>query len=231
VNSETEDDEPEVESEWSEEDTRAAYDNWKNRKKLKRKRAAAETVRICQQKKSKAAAATSVVGRKLPSKSNRQNAHDIAFDTNGVAGDAEDTTYLDDPIPEYVLSRQKHLKKLHEAGLRYPPDFDGIEFSDSDTEYKPQLDKVIKPQRGKKSIKLSESGGTIPAPIAQWLRGYQVEGVEFLHERFVKQTGAILGDDMGLGKTIQVIAFLTAAFGKTATKRDSKRLRKIRRDD
>jgi SNF2 family DNA or RNA helicase len=231
VNSETEDDEPEVESEWSEEDTRAAYDNWKNRKKLKRKRAAAETVRIRQQKKSKAAAATSVVGRKLPSKSNRQNAHDIAFDTNGVAGDAEDTTYLDDPIPEYVLSRQKHLKKLHEAGLRYPPDFDGIEFSDSDTEDKPQLDKVIKPQRGKKSIKLSESGGIIPAPIAQWLRDYQVEGVEFLHERFVKQTGAILGDDMGLGKTIQVIAFLTAAFGKTATKRDSKRLRKIRRDD
>jgi superfamily II DNA or RNA helicase len=34
---------------------------------------------------------------------------------------------------------------------------------------------------------------------------------------------------MGLGKTIQVIAFLTAAFGKTGTKRDAKRMRKIRR--
>lgn len=77
---------------------------------------------------------------------------------------------------------------------------------------------------------MRETGGVIPAPIAQWLRDYQVEGVEFLHERFVKQTGAILGDDMGLGKTIQVIAFLTAAFGKTATKRDAKCMRKIRRE-
>ncbi|MCF3243882.1 SNF2-related protein, partial [Escherichia coli] len=74
-----------------------------------------------------------------------------------------------------------------------------------------------------------ESGGVIPAPIAQWLRDYQVEGVQFLHERFVKQTGAILGDDMGLGKTIQVIAFLTAAFGKRATNHDAKCMRKIRR--
>jgi SNF2 family DNA or RNA helicase len=56
-----------------------------------------------------------------------------------------------------------------------------------------------------------------------------VEGVQFLHERFVKQTGAILGDDMGLGKTIQVIAFLTVAFGKTATNHDAKRMRKVRR--
>ncbi|KAJ4368624.1 hypothetical protein N0V86_009531 [Didymella sp. IMI 355093] len=226
---ETEDEEPDVESEWSEEDTRAAYENWKNRKTLKRKRAAAETVRIRQQKKSKAAAATSIVGRKPPPKSKQQNARDIAFSTDSVAGDADDATYLDDPIPEYVTSRQKTLKKLHEAGLRYPPSYEDIEFSDSETEDKPQLDKAVKPQRGKLKIKLHESGGVIPAPIAQWLRDYQVDGVRFLHERFVKQTGAILGDDMGLGKTIQVIAFLTAAFGKTATRPDSKCMRKIRR--
>lgn len=76
---------------------------------------------------------------------------------------------------------------------------------------------------------MRESGGIIPAPIAQWLRDYQIDGVDFLHERFIRQTGAILGDDMGLGKTIQVIAFLTAAFGKTGTKRDAKFMRKIRR--
>lgn len=34
---------------------------------------------------------------------------------------------------------------------------------------------------------------------------------------------------MGLGKTVQVIAFLTAAFGKTGDERDSKRMRKMRR--
>ncbi|KAF3045351.1 hypothetical protein E8E11_007679 [Didymella keratinophila] len=227
----TEDDEPEAESEWSEEDTRAAYENWKNRKTLKRKRAAAETVRIRQQKKSKAAAATSIVGRKPPPKSKQQNARNIAFSTDSVAGDVEDATYLDDPIPEYVASRQKTLKKLHEGGLRYPPSYEDVTFSDSDTETeeKPQLDQAIKPQRPKKAIRIRDSAGVIPAPIAQWLRDYQVSGVQFLHERFVKQTGAILGDDMGLGKTIQVIAFLTAAFGKTGTAQDAKRMRKMRR--
>ncbi|KAL1644855.1 hypothetical protein SLS61_008536 [Didymella pomorum] len=229
--SETEDDEPEVESEWSEEDTRAAYENWKKRKTLKRKRAAAETVRIRQQKKSKAAAATSIVGRKLPPKSKQQNARDKAFSTDSVAGDADDATYLDNPIPEYVTSRQQMLKKLHEGGLRYPPRCEDIFFSDSDTkaEEKPQLDQAIKPQRPRKAIRLRDSAGVIPPPIAQWLRDYQVSGVQFLHERFVKQTGAILGDDMGLGKTIQVIAFLTAAFGKTGTAHDAKRMRKMRR--
>lgn len=35
----------------------------------------------------------------------------------------------------------------------------------------------------------------------------------------------------GLGKTVQVIAFLTAAFGKTGDERDAKRMRKMRRAD
>ena len=34
---------------------------------------------------------------------------------------------------------------------------------------------------------------------------------------------------MGLGKTVQVLAFLTAAFGKTGDERDKKRMRKMRR--
>ena len=53
------------------------------------------------------------------------------------------------------------------------------------------------------------SAGVIPAPIAQYLRDYQVAGVKFLHRLFVYQRGGILGDDMGLGKTVQVAAFLT----------------------
>lgn len=125
--------------------------------------------------------------------------------------------------------RKGQLKKLHEAGLRYPPSYEDIDLSDSEQEEKPVLDRAVKTQRPKKDIKLQESRAIIPAPIAQWLRDYQVEGVQFLHERFVKQTGSILGDDMGLGKTIQVIAFLTVAFGKKGTKQDAKCMRKIRR--
>lgn len=71
--------------------------------------------------------------------------------------------------------------------------------------------------------------GAIPAPIAQWLRDYQVEGACFLHNLFNHQTGGILGDDMGLGKTVQVIAFLTAAFGKSGLDHDAARMRTMRR--
>ncbi|CAA9960837.1 DNA repair and recombination protein [Pyrenophora teres f. maculata] len=218
-----------VESEWSDEDTRAVYQSWKERKTLKRKRVAAETNRIRAEKKSKVKAAASVVGRKPPPK-RRHGEGPTGFSTDSVAEDKNPApAYLDDPIPDYVVSRQESLKKLHEAGLRYPPSYEDVDFSDSETREKPKLDKAITPQREKKDIKLRESHGVIPAPIAQWLRDYQVEGVQFLHEKFVKQTGAILGDDMGLGKTIQVIAFLTAAFGKTGTERDAKCMRKIRR--
>lgn len=189
---------------------------------------AGETNRIRAQNKSRAAAATSIVGRK-PSRRKAGREKEI-FSTDSAVDDLDATsTYLDDPIPEYIEVRKGELKKLHNAGLRYPPDFEDIDFSDSDSEEKPILDKAIKTQRPKKDINLPDTGGIVPAPIAQWLRDYQVEGVQFLHERFVKQTGAILGDDMGLGKTIQVIAFLTAAFGKSGTKRDFKCMRKIRR--
>lgn len=221
------DEQPESEgfSDWSDDDGKAAYDAFKNRHTAKRKRAAAETSRLRAKKKSRTAAATSIVGRKpLKRKTETERA---AFSTDTAGDDPE--TYLDEPIPEYIEARKDKLKRLHEAGLRFPPSYEDIQFSDSETEEKPVLDKAIKTSRAKKGVKLPETGATIPAPIAQWLRGYQIEGVEFLHERFVKQTGAILGDDMGLGKTIQVIAFLTAAFGKTGRKRDAKCMRKIRR--
>lgn len=50
----------------------------------------------------------------------------------------------------------------------------------------------------------------VPASIAQYLRGYQRDGVRFLFQRFSAGEGGILGDDMGLGKTIQAIAFVSA---------------------
>ncbi|KAF2653514.1 hypothetical protein K491DRAFT_694687 [Lophiostoma macrostomum CBS 122681] len=227
--SETEDEEqhPGSESEWSEDDPTAAYREFKERKTLKRKRVAAETKRIRSENKSRAEAATSIVGRKPPPKKRTRqvNAFENTSDTDHNSGQE---TYLDEPIPDYVEKRKQKLKRLHEAGLRYPPCYDDIDMSKTMHEERPILHPDIKTQRSKKDIKLHETGGIIPAPIAQWLRDYQVTGVQFLHERFVHQTGAILGDDMGLGKTIQVIAFLTAAFGKKGMNGDEHLRRKVR---
>lgn len=220
------------ESAWSEEDPSADYIAFKARKTLKRKAVAAETNRLRKQKKSRAAASTAIIGRKPQAQTKIASKANVSFSAgSGTEKDTDKETFLDEPTPEYIESRRRKLKKLHEAGLRYPPCYDDIDFSDSDSEQKPVLHKDIKPQREKKDIKLRDTGAIIPGPIAQWLRDYQIVGVQFLHERFVRQTGAILGDDMGLGKTIQVIGFLTAAFGKTATKCDAKRMRKIRRQD
>ncbi|KAG9194029.1 DNA excision repair protein ERCC-6-like 2 [Alternaria panax] len=206
-------------------DPDAAFKGFKGRKMNNRKRVAAETNRIRAARKSKAVTASSIVGRRAPPKKDTGFATDSIGDEAGAA-----PAFLDDTIPDYVVTRQRSLKKLHEAGLRYPPSYEHVEWLDTaNTEEKPILHKDILPQREKKDIRLCESHGVIPAPIAQWLRDYQVEGVQFLHDKFVKQTGAILGDDMGLGKTIQVIAFLMAAFGKTGTERDAACMREIRR--
>ncbi|KAI4650596.1 hypothetical protein J4E93_002953 [Alternaria ventricosa] len=208
-------------------DPRAFHKEWTGRKTEKRKRTTAETNRIRSEKKSKATAATSIVGRRPPPKKNGYGP--TGFSTDTLADDEGATAFLDDPIPDYFISRQKTLKKLHESGLRYPPSYHDVDWYNVGTEEKPKLDDSVQQQREKKDIRLRESHGIIPGPIAQWLCDYQVEGVQFLHGKFVKQTGAILGDDMGLGKTIQVIAFLTAAFGKTGTERDAKCMREIRR--
>ncbi|ROW08143.1 hypothetical protein VPNG_06886 [Cytospora leucostoma] len=140
-------------------------------------------------------------------------------------------------VPEHIRERRKTFEEtkqsLREAGLKLPPDYTDLNFSDDDRdprglERRPVFDN-IEPCRPYKDIVLDTSAGRIPASIAQYLRDYQVEGAKFLHYHFVYQTGCILGDDMGLGKTIQVIAFLTAAFGKTGDRRDGKRLQKMTR--
>lgn len=159
----------------------------------------------------------------------------------GAASAPDDDEFVEGELPEYLEERRQKLDaaqstakttELKEAGLLLPPDYDSVDFSDDDQigtlARKPQLP-LFKPFRQYKDIELPYSLGIIPAPVAQWLRDYQVDGVSFLHELFVYQRGGILGDDMGLGKTIQVIACLTAAFGKTGDERDAKRMRKMRR--
>ncbi|OMP86510.1 putative DNA repair and recombination protein RAD26-like [Diplodia seriata] len=150
--------------------------------------------------------------------------------------DAEELT--DEILPDYIKKRKTKFEdareRMGEAGLLIPPDFDNVDFSDDERlEYlreKPSFP-GRKPLRKYEDIVIPTTAGVIPASHAQWLRDYQIKGVEFLHEKFVYQRGGVLGDDMGLGKTIQVIAFLTAAFGKTADERDHKRMRKMRQYD
>ena len=151
-------------------------------------------------------------------------------------GEKSDYEDMGEEIPDYLKQRRKEFDQncqiLKLAGLRLPPSYEDVEFSDDERleelEERPNLELVV-PTRAYKDINLPISAGVIPASIARYLRDYQIDGVAFLHELFVYQKGGILGDDMGLGKTIQVAAFLTVAFGKTGDERDSKRMRKMRR--
>lgn len=172
--------------------------------------------------------------RKASSKRYRDSPLDFASRLDeDAAPDGQDEINV--IVPEHIAERRTLLdenrKLLGASGLRLPPDYSDVYFSDDEKDpeelkERPKLN--VAPCRPYKDIVL-ESGSLIPASIAQYLRDYQVDGVKFLHERFVFQRGAILGDDMGLGKTVQVAAFLTAAFGKTGDERDGKRLRKMRR--
>lgn len=127
----------------------------------------------------------------------------------------------DDESQESALARGKQTK------LYKPPE--PIIFSDLEDENeteRPSFDSL--PPCPKEDLLLA-SGGIVPAPIAQWLRDYQVEGIEFMFKLWKQGRGGILGDDMGLGKTVQVIAFLTAVFGKKGKESDKKRMREARK--
>ncbi|KAJ9645474.1 hypothetical protein H2204_001054 [Knufia peltigerae] len=147
-----------------------------------------------------------------------------------------DSDLMEWTMPDYIKDRRskfdRRIKDLKQGGLYLPPTYDDVYFSDDENiqqlRERPEFP-VSTASREYKDIQLPYSLGLIPAPIAQFLRDYQVKGVAFLHELFVYQKGGILGDDMGLGKTVQVISFLTVAYGKTGDERDKKRMRKMRR--
>ncbi|KAI9828538.1 MAG: hypothetical protein M1819_006595 [Sarea resinae] len=211
--------------EWSDDDDpQLAYATFKNRKSVKRKREAAS------KKKAQPRSNGSGVGKRV-----KKGPEVTESKTKHFGDKSDDDDLMEYTLPDYLQDRRKRFEankeRMKEAGLKLPPDYDDIEFSDDESlehlKEKPQL--PAKPCAPYEDIPLPHSLGLIPAPIAQWLRDYQVDGVAFLHELFIYQKGGILGDDMGLGKTIQVIAFLTAAFGKTGDERDVKRMRKIRR--
>jgi len=212
------------------EDSDTAYNDFKKRKSEKRKKEVASTRRAKASVKN-----ASLVGRKPKTVI---KLHEGRKGGQKVYGDDDDDheALMETTLPDYLKQRRSSFDQRHEdlkaAGLQTPPDFEDVYFSDDNRvahlEERPRLPRSMI-QTEYKDVELRYSLGVVPAPIAQYLRPYQIKGAEFLHELFVYQNGGILGDDMGLGKTIQVIAFLTAAFGKTADERDAKRMRKIRR--
>lgn len=219
--------------EWSADSSDDEYTKFRGRKALKRKKAVASTRKAKAVEKETGIGHTSNKSRTI----NGSNKGNGAKNKPRDWGDgSDDDLGMEHTLPDFLQSRRSRfeirMRKLKEAGLRLPPTYDEIYFSDDerleDLKEKPDFPggKLWQPY---KDIPLPRSLGIIPAPVAQYLRGYQIDGTAFLHELFVYQTGGILGDDMGLGKTVQVIAFLTAAFGKTADERDTKRMRKKRR--
>jgi SNF2 family DNA or RNA helicase len=207
------------------EDSDAPYQKFKNRKKVLAKKARDETKRLKTRSKS------AMVGRQpkqlVPVK--RQRNYGSSDDENEL---------MEYTLPDYLRQRRKSWDariNLNLLGLRIPPAYDADFFKGTGLENlrtlaeKPELP-LIEPPAPYEDIELPASNGVIPAPIAQYLKPYQVEGAAWLHEKFVFQKGCLLGDDMGLGKTIQVISFLTAAFGKTGDERDDRRMRKMRRE-
>lgn len=225
--------------EWSNDDGEdvgaAAYKKFKAKKPEARKKALAST------RKAKAVEAKyrtrelekhTGVGRQVSTKRKRIS--------RGEDAPSSDEDLMEWKMPDYVQNRRAtfdgRVKRLKEGGLHLPPAYEDVYFSEEEGDRlrhikeRPELPNIT-PSAPYEDIQLPFSAGIIPAPVAQYLRGYQVKGAAFLHELFVYQKGGILGDDMGLGKTIQVIAFLTAAYGKTADERDRKRMRKMRRAD
>lgn len=210
------------------EDSDAAYKQFKQRKTVERKKMAAERSKI-----KKRTNKNTIVGRRPKTVLDARNRKEKHY---GDPSD-DDEALMESTLPDYLQNRRsgwdQNRQRLGDAGLQFPPDYDEVYFSDDERleslKERPGISEHMQPRAPYKDIELPASYGIIPAPIAQFLRKYQVEGVEFLHELFVYQRGGILGDDMGLGKTVQVIAFLTVAFGKTGDERDSKRMRKMRR--
>ncbi|KAJ5095710.1 hypothetical protein NUU61_005066 [Penicillium alfredii] len=207
-------------------DGAAAYKKFKERKSLKRRQSAAST------RKEKVPKEEVIVGRVKQERPTPR----VKRPRRQYGDVSSEDELMEHTLPDYLkrrrvqFDRKKEHLRVH--GLKVPPSYDGVEFSDDERLEHLQERPAFpdrQPTRAYQDITLPYSLGLIPAPIAQWLRQYQVEGVAFLHELFVYQKGGVLGDDMGLGKTIQVIAFLAAAYGKTGDERDAKRMRKMRR--
>lgn len=176
-----------------------AYENFKKRKSLKRKREATSNRK-----------ARSKIGDRARKQTTKpKNPRTYRQDPDVSSDDS-----VEHVVPEYLQKRRARFEKrtavLREAGLKLPPKYDDVDFSDddrlADLQERPDFPRAT-PAAENKDKQLPYSLGLIPAPIAQWLRDYQVQGVAFLHKLFVYQSGGILGDDMG---TVAVIIWCSS---------------------
>lgn len=186
---------------WSDdEDSDEAYKNFKNRKSVKRKQEAAIT------RKAKAVEKERGIGSKRKQLSSEKNSR--AKERQWGEG-SDDDQLMEYTLPDYLQKRrvgfERRTERLKEAGLRLPPNYNNIEFSDderlADLAERPDFPRG-KPSAPYKDKQLPKSLGLIPAPIAQWLRDYQVEGTAFLHALFVYQTGGILGQEFWFSHSV-----------------------------
>lgn len=146
----------------------------------------------------------SIVGRRPRKKQKREK---IAKEPTQDTSSDEDEDKIEAALPDYLKKRrvkfEENRRGLEQAGLRLPPVWKDNYFSeDEGTEtgsltVRPVFDGGVKPCAAYKDVELPYSSGVVPAPVATWLRDYQVQGASFLHEMFVWQKGGILGDDMG----------------------------------
>lgn len=217
-------------------DGEVAYQQFKNRKSLKRKRASTGARKTTSKTTTTTTRADGIVGRRPRRELEKKSRSRFRYPEYKPEEVSSEDELMEYTLPDYLRSRKaqfdRRTERMKQSGLKLPPDYEDVDFSDDERlEFLPEkpVFTTMKPCRAYEDITLPYSLGLIPAPLAQWLRQYQVDGVAFLHELFVYQKGGILGDDMGLGKTVQVIAFLTAAYGKTGDERDAKRMRKMRR--
>ena len=140
-----------------------------------------------------------VVGKK-PRKEAKKTTQRTSEYRDQSDSDSDDDR-IERELPDYIKNRKTTLQEnrnaLDNAGLRVPPSFEDVEFTDDE-----RLDKLeerpvfpdLQPCAPYADRQLRHSLGVIPAAIAQWLREYQVEGAEFLHDSFVYQKGALLGE-------------------------------------
>ncbi|PQE32856.1 hypothetical protein CJF32_00001332 [Rutstroemia sp. NJR-2017a WRK4] len=139
--------------EWSEDDENP-YESFKNRKSAKRKKLAATKKRL------KDKAKDAAINRKI-----EKGKGGASKNPERVWGDEPDYE-MDDDVPEYLQVRRKefdsNLHKLKVAGLRLPPDYSEMYFSDDDRledlEERPNFPSTIEPSRPYADIEMDQWG-------------------------------------------------------------------------
>ena len=188
---------------WSDEDStndgEAVYKKFKARKSEARKNAVKSGKRARAIEADNGAASSRVqdgtgVGKRAKRKSKAKAKERTYSDVSS------DDDLMEWTVPDYLKERRakfdERMEHLRQGGLRLPPAYDDLYFSDDEhlehLKERPDFP-LLSPCAPYADIPLPYSLGLIPAPIAQWLRDYQVRGAEFLHDAFVYQKGVILG--------------------------------------